>query len=230
MEKHKVILIEDDENLGYLLKESLEIHEFNVRWFTNGLKAWESFESASYDLCLIDVILPGMDGLEIASHINKSHSKLPIIFISARSLKSDIIAGYASGCVDYIVKPFEIYELILKSKAILSNLNKEIQKPDRYYHRANLKLDTSLQLCFIGEENQKVNRIETEILKILLSAEGEVVTRNYILEKIWERNDMYTSKSLDTYLSKIRKLLLPSELSLKNIYGLGYVLEITDEN
>jgi len=224
----KILLVEDDPNLGYLLSESLKEQEYHVKWCKDGNEAWKAFENGSYSLCLVDIIVPGLDGLELVKRIKKLRSSTPIIFITARALKSDVMAGYAAGCDDYIVKPFEVYELQLKIKALIARASGKFSNEIRHYTMGSLHLDFDSQKLHNGADEIKLNRIESQLLRLFLSANGEVVTRNFILESIWGRNDMYTSKSLDTYLSKVRKHLKNTEAELENIYGLGYLMKIKE--
>lgn len=228
MNPDKVLLVEDDENLGYLLSESLIEHGYQVSWHKNGKDAFSVFEEQAFTLCLVDVIVPGIDGIELVKRIKKIKPNTPIIFITARALKSDVMAGYDAGCDDYITKPFEVYQLLLKTKALIARSSGRLNQEARYFNMGNLKLDAETQRLLWTDGETKVNRTESQLLKLLLSSGGEVVTRNFLLETIWGRNDMYTSKSLDTYLSKVRKYLKETNLELVNIYGLGYQIKCTE--
>ena len=204
MEEGKILLVEDDQHLGYLLSENLMEHNFKVKWQKDGKSALEKFKSDTFTLCLLDIIVPGVDGLELARSIKKLNPEMPIIFITARSLKSDVIAGYEVGCDDYLIKPFEIYHLILKVKTIIARKNGRLSNEKRFLNMGNVQLDTARQEISIQDQVFSLNRIENQLLSYFLSSDGEVVTRNFLLETIWGRIDIYTSKSLDTYLSRIR--------------------------
>jgi two-component system OmpR family response regulator len=229
MEKGNILLVEDDEHLGYLLSENLIAHHYNVKWRKDGKSGWETFEQDTFKLCLLDIIVPGIDGLELARRIRKAKPEVPIIFITARSLKSDVITGYELGCDDYIIKPFEVFHLMLKVKAVIARRAGHIADKVRFLEMGNLKLDIDRQRITIDDNEINISRIESQLLKFFLSSDGEVVTRNFLLETIWERNDIYTSKSLDTYLSRIRKHLKLADVQLENIYGVGYLLQLEEK-
>ena len=224
----KILLVEDDQNLGYLLSERLLERGYDVSWKKNGKDALTIFEEFSFTLCLVDIIVPGIDGIELVKRIKKLKPSTPIIFITARALKSDVMAGYDAGCDDYITKPFEVYELLLKVKAMIARASGRLTHEERFYRMGNLELDAETQRLLWADKETKVNRTESQLLKLLLSSGGEVVTRNFLLETIWGRNDIYTSKSLDTYLSKVRKYLKGTNLELINIYGLGYQIKCSE--
>jgi DNA-binding response OmpR family regulator len=225
MTQAKILLAEDNQSLGFLLKENLEDDDFDISWQQNGIAAWNTFCSEEFDLCLLDIILPGIDGIELAKRIRKKRLEVPIIFITARSLNSDIITGYEVGCDDYIVKPFEEYRLRLKINALLARTKGKKPAEAREFYCGDLRLDTDLQQISWPGGETRLNRIENQILKILLGSEGKIVPRNTILDTVWGRSDIYTSKSLDTYLYAIRKHLKQTNLMLENIYGTGYVIK-----
>ncbi len=219
------MLVEDDDHLGFLVEDQLSSNDYDVTWVKNGEIAWQKFDNGNFDLCLLDILLPGMDGIELAKKIKNKNRKIPVIFITSRSLKSDIITGFDVGCDDYIVKPFEVYQLLLRIRALLIRVKGYDETEIAHFQIGNLTLDSSQQIIAWPNGSQKINRIENQILSVLMASGQRVVPRNYILETIWGRNDMYTSKSLDTYLYKIRKYLKPTDLTLENIYGSGYVLK-----
>lgn len=221
----RLLLVEDDTHLGFLLKDQLCQNGYDVSWVKDGNLAWEKYQEQHFDLCLLDILLPGVDGIELAKRIKTRDVKIPLIFITSRSLKSDIITGFEVGCDDYIIKPFEVYQLLLKIKALLNRINGENQVVQTQFTLGNTKLNSSLQELISPSGTQKLNRTENQIMSILMASENKVVPRNYILETVWNRNDMYTSKSLDTYLYQLRKYLKQTNLILENIYGSGYVLK-----
>lgn len=218
--------MEDDEHLGYLLSDKLVERNYETTWEKKGDMAWRTFLRDEFDLCLLDILLPGIDGIELARRMRSRKKDIPIIFITARSLKSDVITGYEAGCDDYIIKPFETYELLLKIRALLLRSRGSREELQHFFEMGNFTLDSDLRQISWPGGGCKINRTENEIFRLLLEAEGRVVQRNYLLDRIWGRSDIYTSKSLDTYIYNVRKYLKQTNLVLENIYGAGYVLKV----
>ena len=230
MKHARILIVEDDPTMGKLLVDKLEAHGLPNHWEQSGTKALETFDKGGFHLCLLDIMLPGVHGLELARQFKQKQPELPIIFLTARNLKADKLAGYQTGCDDYITKPFEVFELILKIKALLARVYRMPQLSNEEVQRGELLFRRSERLLKIQDKEFRLTPTEVQLLELLLDGHEQVVPRSFLLERIWGRNDFFTSKCLDTYLSKLRKHFKHSpNLQLENIHGLGYVLRVGDK-
>ena len=223
-EKAKIFYVEDDETLGFVTKDNLELSGFDVSHFMDGKEAIKAFDPASYDLCLLDVMLPGIDGFEIAKQIRKQSLQIPIIFLTAKSMKEDRIEGLLLGGDDYITKPFSIEELVLKilvflrRKEIVGNSDKsEFEIGEYLLDYKNLKI--------IRNEDQKVLTLkEADLLKYLIEHKNKVIKRSEILIAIWGKDDYFLGRSLDVFISRLRKYLKEDEnIKITNRHGVGFI-------
>ena len=226
MTNPNILIVEDDKNTGFLLAENLRMTGFDPDLARDGVEGLEKFCSRDFDLCILDIMLPKKDGLQLARNIRKKDPNVPIIFLSARALSEDRIEGFETGCDDYVTKPFNTNELIWRIKAILKRTghDKENSGPSEYQLGRFIfnPLDRSL---ISGKVHYKLSGKESSLLQILCEAKGRSLSRQVILERVWGRDDFFTSKSLDVYLTKIRKILREDEtLMLQNIHGYGYKL------
>jgi DNA-binding response OmpR family regulator len=228
----KILLVEDDKNMGFLLMENLKISGFNPTLCENGLVGLNTFIEKQFDLCVLDIMLPKKDGLSLASDIRKINSDVPIIFLTAKSLDEDKIAGFKKGGDDYVTKPFNIEELIFRIKAILKR--KHTVLPDQDFNEFDFgvfKLLYDERKLIEGDQSYTLSAKEADLFKILLKNKNKVVARGTILKEVWGVDDYYVSKSLDVYLNKIRKYLLnDSDVEIINIHGFGYKLLIKTQN
>ncbi len=219
----KILYVEDDQSLGFVTRDNLEIHGYDITHSSDGTDALEQINTASFDLFILDVMLPGVDGFQLAEAIRKKDPEVPIIFLTAKSLKDDRIKGLKLGGDDYITKPFSIEELILKIEIFLKRskftnpgIHQKIKLGSYIFDYPNLLL--------IQNENQKhLTQKEADLLHYFVKHKGQVVKRSAILEKLWGQNDYFMGRSLDVFISRLRKYLKADEtLRLENIHGVGF--------
>ena len=224
----KILIVEDDKNMGFLLKENLKLVKLDTVLCTNGIEGLKTFHSFAFDLCILDIMLPGKDGLSLAEEIKKTNKNVPIIFLTAKSHDEDKIAGFKAGCDDYVTKPFNIEELLLRIQVILNRKYiSEYEKQPETLTFGNFTLHCAERILKSGSTSKNLSAKEFDLLKILAINENKVVPRSKILTTIWGTDDYYVSKSLDVYLNKIRKLLKDnSNIEILNIHGYGYKLHV----
>lgn len=223
----KVFLVEDDHNFGSVLKAYLELNDFEVDWVDDGEKAIAAFSEGLFDICLLDVMLPNVDGFTIANDIRKLDHSVPFVFITAKSLKEDILKGYNVGADDYITKPFDSELLILKINAILNRAqgNNPGIVESRIFTIGKFTFDYHLRSIIFGEETQKLSPKEAELLRLLCIHSNELLARELALKAIWGEDGYFTTRSMDVYITKLRKYL-SSDPSIKilNVHGSGFRL------
>lgn len=222
----KILLVEDETNFGAVMKNYLEISDFNVSLCVNGKEGLAKFNSESFDLCILDVMMPEMDGFTLAKEIKKNQPDVPVIFLTAKTLKEDIIQGYQLGADDYITKPFDSELLIYKIKAILSRNSGNItQNQTSNYKIGEFNFDSNLRILSIDGCEQKLSPKESDLLKLLAQHMNEILPRENALKTIWGDDNFYTTRSMDVYVTKLRKYLKQdSNLSIENIHGSGFRL------
>lgn len=204
---------------------------YTVELCRDGEQAWDSFQASTYDLCLLDIMLPKRDGMSLARSIKKTAPEVPIIFLSARSLAEDKIEGFRIGCDDYVCKPYHMQELLLRINVVLGrNQSHETEEIHSVFQLHHCVFDFTERTFSCPKQTFNLSNKESELLRILCENLDEVVSRNKILLQIWGRDDLYASNILDVYLSKVRKILkVTGAFHLKNIYGHGYKLCLIDE-
>ena len=224
-----ILVVEDDKNAGYLLVENLRASDYKVVLAEDGDKGYEAFEKGSFDICILDIMLPRRDGLSLANAIKKINPNMPIIFLTARTLSSDIIEGFKTGCDDYITKPYNIDELLWRIKAVLRRRsNVDIKKVEEVFEAPNFSFKYSDRNLSVNSIVFSLSTKEADILKCLVDNLSQIVSRDTIMKNVWGNNDYFTSKSLDVYLTKIRKYLSEADnIKLINIHGHGYKLKIS---
>jgi DNA-binding response OmpR family regulator len=220
-----ILYVEDDEVLSFVTKDNLELNGLTVTLARDGKEAIKLFRNDIFDLCLIDVMLPELDGYSVAEEIRSRHSEIPIIFLTAKSLKEDRIKGLKIGADDYITKPFSIEELLLKIQVFLK----------RKYITGSAELSTlkvgkyeldhdNLQLKKDGEISQMTKK-EADLLKLLIENKNKITERSTILERIWGENDYFMGRSMDVFISRLRKYLKDDDdITIENIHGVGFRL------
>lgn len=225
----RIFLVEDDLSFGSVLKSYLEINDFDVDLVDDGKIAVDAFRRGVYDLCILDVMLPHVDGFTIATEIRTMNSLIPIIFLTAKKLKEDLLRGYGVGADDYITKPFDTDILLCKIKAIISRRDihdgsKDIYEIGRYIFNAKLRT-----LSVEGQERQ-LSPKEGQLLEMLALAPNALVSREAALKKIWGTDDYFTARSMDVYVTKLRKYLSDDhQITLKNIHGSGFQLLVGEQ-
>lgn len=226
--KNKLLLVEDDLNFGTVLKSYLELNDLLVDWIDDGRKAFPKFEQGNYNLVLLDVMLPNMDGFSIARKIKDSDADVPFIFITAKTLREDIVEGYKTGADDYITKPFDSEILLYKIKAILTRSSGVPNNlPDDIFTIGKFEFDHKARsLTEIKSGNKKsLSPKESELLKMLVEHKGEILPKTLALNKIWGDANYFTTRSMDVYIAKLRKFLSPdATIRIVTLHGAGYRL------
>ncbi len=221
--KAHLLYVEDDESLSFVTKDNLELQGYEITYCEDGQKAMEVIKQNNFDLCILDVMLPEIDGFTIAQEIRKFNTEVPIIFLTAKSLKEDKIHGLRLGGDDYITKPFSIEELILKIEIFLkrSKITK-VQTVDNY-RLGQFEFDYK-NLTLLGNElNKTLTQKEADLLKLFIENKNEVIKRSNILEQLWGEDDYFMGRSLDVFISRLRKYLKSDEsLKIENIHGVGF--------
>ena len=231
----KVLLCEDELNLANLLVEILQNNGYDITWCENGAKGWEAFRRGSFDIVLLDVMMPEMDGYAVAKEIRNAGSNVPIVFLTAMSMKENVLEGLRSGADDYIAKPFSMEELLLRLEAILRRTGK-IEQADKsvkeFYQIGLYTFNTKQQTLSLGEQTQRMTTKETELLTMLCQFVNETLERPHALAQIWGITDAsndpdqhFPQRSMDVYITKLRRMLSgdPS-VEIKNVHGKGYKL------
>ena len=226
MKKTRILLAEDDPNLGLLLKNYLTIKEYETTLVTDGIEALKVFRKEKFTLCLLDVMMPEMDGFTLAREIRAIDHDIPVIFLTAKNLKDDVIEGFQSGADDYLTKPFSMEELVYRLEAILRRSSKrESEAPQEQYIIGEFSFDKTKQLLTFKNESQKLTTKESELLELLCRHRNEVLERNFALKSIWIDDNYFNARSMDVYITKLRKYLKKDPaVEILNIHGKGYKL------
>lgn len=225
--KTKILLVEDDPALGFVVKDNLAENNYEIDLQTDGKAGLRAFDTGTYDLCILDVMLPELDGFALASYIRTKNTQVPIIFLTAKSLKEDRILGFKMGGDDYLTKPFSIEELMLRMEAILKRSGKIIPQASHIipigiytFDSRNLKLT-----CTNGQV--ELTQREAELLKMLVAQKNDVVPRERILIDLWGEDDYFKGRSLDVFITRLRKYLVHDpNLKLVNVHKVGFRLEV----
>lgn len=221
----KILLAEDDNNLGTLLRDYLKVKNYNAHLVPDGNQAWEAFNREHFDLCLLDVMMPKLDGITLAKKIRSKNRDIPIIFLTAKNLEKDVIEGFSAGADDYITKPFSMEELLYRIEAIVRRtLGSTIETVDSY-KIGEYTFFPLTQILEYGEIQQKLTTKESELLKLLCTHMNEVLERNFALKSIWIDDNYFNARSMDVYITKLRKYLkADTGVSILNVHGKGYKL------
>jgi DNA-binding response OmpR family regulator len=229
MEKEtvKVLLAEDDENLGSLLREYLNAKNYRTQLYPDGVQALEAFQQEDFDLCIIDIMMPRMDGFTLAKEIRKLKSNTPFIFLTAKTMQEDVIEGFSLGADDYMTKPFSMEELLYRIKAILRRTSpeEESEKNRDLFDIGKYTFDANKQLLTIDGNTRKLTTKEAELLRLLCNNKNQMLDRNYALRTIWEDDSYFNARSMDVYITKLRKYLKEDpNIQILNVHGKGYKL------
>lgn len=226
MEQVKILLAEDDANLGLLLKEYLIAKNYNTTLCEDGDKAYDEFLKNPYDLCIFDIMMPHRDGFTLAKDIRLINSEIPIIFLTAKSMKDDVLEGFKLGADDYMTKPFSMEELLVRIEAVLRRTSGV--KPENSQEEFKLgryTFDARKQHLFDGDNTIKLTTKESELLKLLCNNVNKVLERNLALKTIWSDDNYFNARSMDVYITKLRKHLKDeSSIEIINVHGKGYKL------
>lgn len=226
-----ILFVEDDSNLGLLLKENLENKGFNVCWHKNGEDGISALMKTKFNLCILDVMLPVKDGFTLSKEIRKVDESMPIIFLTARGQHEDKMKGFETGADDYVTKPFNTQELCMRIQAVLRRTEGTLSKQDETgtITIGGLCFDYNKMLLTVHNEPKKLSLKEADVLKILLQNRNAIVPRKQILEQVWGNDDYFASKSMDVYLSKVRKLIKEEKsIEILNAYGLGFKMIVKE--
>lgn len=231
MSKARLFYVEDDESLSFVTRDNLELNGFTVDHFPDGTTALAAIKEPGfdYDLCLLDVMLPGVDGFDLARTVRETNQDIPILFLTAKSLKEDRLEGLRLGADDYITKPFSIEELILKIEVFLRR--NRVRPATPAFDPGSLGDYTfapdKLQLTHKDGQPRRLTRREAELLQYLCTRREQVIERGDILEKIWGENDYFLGRSLDVFISRLRKYLKEDpRIKIENIHGVGFSLTV----
>ncbi|MCO6564121.1 MAG: response regulator transcription factor [Apibacter sp.] len=231
--KVKLLLVEDDPSFGAVLKDYLSIHDYDVTLSVDGEDGLEKFKADNFDICLSDVMMPKKDGFTLAKEIIDINPDVPIIFLTAKNMREDILTGYKLGANDYITKPFDSEVLLYKINAVLqrnSNSSASSEYEDKeIYEISNFKFNTKLRQLEVNGKMHKLSPKENELLKLLCKYKNDLMPREEALTKIWHNDNYFTSRSMDVYIAKIRKLLKDDDdVEIVNIHGEGFRLLVKD--
>lgn len=229
--KEHILLVEDDETLGYLLKEYLSMNDFDIKLAKTASEAMKLLESNYFNLAILDVMLPDQDGFELAKAIQNRHPSLPFLFLTARSLKVDVLKGFALGAVDYLKKPIDEEELVVRIRALLNRLESQQaeQTPQNEIPLGKFTFHVLNQELSIDGNKQPLTKRESELLFYLLQNKNNLCTHKGILTNLWGKNDYFNKKSLNVFISHLRKYLQEDpSISIENIHKQGFILKIKD--
>ena len=228
MENMRILLVEDDPNFGTVLKDYLSLNDYDVTLAKDGLEGLIMFKNDDYDLCILDVMMPRKDGFSLAKDIRSTNSEVPIIFLTAKTMKEDVLKGYQAGADDYLNKPFDSEVLLYKIKAILQRKEGEqnVEEETFEFNIGKFSFNSKLRhLAFENEEAQKLSPKESKLLKMLAIYKNDLMPRELALTKIWRDDNYFTSRSMDVYIAKLRKYLKSDEnVEILNIHGEGFRL------
>ena len=227
-----ILLAEDDINLGSLLKQYLEVKQYKTDLCIDGEKAVDAFKKNVSDICILDIMMPKKDGFAAASEIREINEDIPIIFLTAKTLKEDVLNGFKIGADDYVTKPFNMGELLLRIEAVLRRSGAMKSEVVSSYNLGGYLFDTVKQtLQFAGDEPVKLTTKEAELLRLLCVNANRILERNYALKQIWEDDNYFNARSMDVYITKLRKHLKNDvSIEILNIHGKGYKLIVSDIN
>ena len=230
MVKNKLLLVEDDLTLGYLLTEYLKLKKFSIVWAKNGKDALSLLSDQTFDLCILDVMMPDMDGFKLAENINKLKIKIPFLFLSARSLKIDVLKGFSLGAVDYIRKPIDEEELVVRLNNLLGILTKTKQPKEQIYNIGKYTYSLSTFELKSKNSKRKLTTRESDLFLYLLNNINSISKHKDILNSLWGKNDYFNQKSLNVFITRLRKYLSDdTTIKIENIHNQGFILTISNE-
>jgi DNA-binding response OmpR family regulator len=230
-EKLRILLCEDDDNLGMLLREYLQAKGYDTELCNDGEAGYKTFMKESFDLCVFDVMMPKKDGFTLAKEIRQTNSEVPIIFLTAKTLKEDVLEGFKLGADDYLTKPFSMEELTFRIEAVLRRVKTKKNRERTSYRIGSFTFDTQKQILSRGDEQVKLTTKENELLCLLCVNANEVLQRDFALKTIWMDDNFFNARSMDVYITKLRKHLKGDEtVEIINIHGKGYKLIMPADN
>lgn len=220
----KILLAEDDVNLGNLLSDYLKAKGYETVLASNGDEAFNLFAKGGYNLCLFDVMMPIKDGFTLAKEIRKIDETIPIIFLTAKSMKEDTLQGFKSGADDYISKPFSMEELLARINAVLRRTSPQTKEIEEHiFNIGKYTFDYQKRILLLGDNEQKLTSKENELLRLLCINQGKMLERTYALKAIWDDDNYFNARSMDVYIAKLRKHLNEDErIEIMNVHGRGF--------
>lgn len=227
-DKMRILLVEDDTNLGFLLVDFLESNGFNVKLYRDGESGLKAFKNSKYDFCILDIMLPKLNGFDLAKEIKAINPAVPMIMLTAKSMDEDKIRGFNIGVDDYVTKPFNEVELVCRIKAIMARMEMAnvIKEPEcEFFKIGKYQFVWKRQVLDIKKNERRLTKTETDILKVLCLAQNEVVSRTEIMESVWGQDDYFVGRSLDVFVSKLRKYLAEdADVKIETIPKVGLIL------
>lgn len=226
MNNIRILLAEDDNNLGMLLQSYLTAKNYGTVLFTNGKTALKAFPGGSFSLCILDIMMPEMDGFTLAGEIRNLNPDMPVIFLTAKNQKEDIIEGFKTGADDYITKPFSMEELLYRIEAILRRTTSPaVPKINESYTIGGYSFDSLKQMLTYKDQTIKLTTKESELLELLCRHGNEILERNFALKTIWIDDNYFNARSMDVYITRLRKYLKKdASVKILNVHGRGYKL------
>ncbi|MBO7069561.1 MAG: response regulator transcription factor [Bacteroidaceae bacterium] len=223
--KLHILLCEDEESLGMLVREYLQAKGYDAELYLDGEAGYKAFMRTKFDMCLLDVMMPKMDGFTLAREIRMVNAEVPIIFLTAKNLKDDILEGFKLGADDYLTKPFSMDELVYRMEAILRRVKVKSTRAVTQYQLGKFMFDTQRQILSIGDKQTKLTTKECELLTMLCAHSNDVLERELALKTIWIDDNYFNARSMDVYITKLRKHLKDDPtIEINNVHGKGYRL------
>ena len=225
--KLHILLCEDEESLGMLVRDYLQAKGYDAELYLDGEAGYKAFVKGEYDMCLLDVMMPKMDGFTLARELRMINSEVPIMFLTAKNLKDDILEGFKLGADDYLTKPFSMDELVYRMEAILRRVKARNKQMAVRYQLGRFVFDTQRQLLTIGDKSTKLTTKESELLTMLCTHMNDVLERDLALKTIWIDDNYFNARSMDVYITKLRKHLKDDpNVEINNVHGKGYRLVV----
>lgn len=227
---YSILLVEDDLSLGFLLVEYLESEGYQVKLCKDGSSAWKTFQRQVFDLCILDVMLPKMDGFTLAQKIRSQNEQIPFLFLTARSLKQDKLRGFSLGAEDFITKPFDEEELLCRLQVILRRNAKGEEQPISYpkqFKIGDYFFDYERQELYFNDKVQRITEKENEVLRLLCIHQNKILRRTEAVQQIYGESDYFLGRSFDVFISRIRKLLKKDpRVQIENVFKVGFILNV----
>lgn len=221
----RILLVEDDQSFGAVLKDYLMMNNYEVTLAVDGEEGLKAFMEGEFDLCIFDVMMPKKDGFSLAEDVKKINKNMPIIFLTAKNLREDILKGYQIGADDYITKPFDTELLLYKIKAILQRSVVVEEEEQEHFNISNISFDSVMRQLKVHDKEYKLSPKENELLKMLCMHRNDFMPRDLALRKIWKKENYFTARSMDVYIAKLRKVLKDDDgLEIINVHGEGFRL------
>ena len=228
--KIKILLVEDDVNLGVVISDHLKSADYDVVCAEDGAEGLVKFNEGDFNLCILDVMLPKLDGFSLAQDIRKVNAEIPILFLTAKSMTEDKIKGFEAGGDDYLTKPFSLQEFQLRVKALLKRVRIETKEVEEMlFSMGNYTYDTENQVLSINNLPKTLTKKEAQILKLLYRHKNQVISREIILKGVWGQDDYFVGRSLDVFITKLRKYFSDDpRIIISNLHGVGFKFEIPE--